>query len=178
MEIEVRRATAEDAEGARRVIRAVYDEYGLTWEPERYHADLYDLEGHYLRPGFPFLVAEAEGRIVGTAALDLFEPVPGPAGDTTVLDGTVRIGGCDCSLERLYVHPEARRQRIGLRLTEAVLAEARHRSRRLMEIWSDKRFVEAHRLYEKLGAKMAGDRICDDPDESPEWGLWLAVPGG
>jgi hypothetical protein len=40
-----------------------------------------------------------------------------------------------------------------------------------MELWSDKRFGPAHRLYGQFGAEVVGDRICDDPDKSPEWGL-------
>lgn len=44
-----------------------------------------------------------------------------------------------------------------------------------MEIWSDKRFVEAHRLYQRLGAFVVADRICSDPDNSPEWGLLLPL---
>jgi hypothetical protein len=40
-----------------------------------------------------------------------------------------------------------------------------------MELWSDKRFEDAHRLYQKLGARVVGERICHDPDQSPEWGL-------
>jgi hypothetical protein len=44
-----------------------------------------------------------------------------------------------------------------------------------MEMWSDKRFEDAHRLYQKLGAEVVGERICHDPDQSPEWGLLLPV---
>jgi hypothetical protein len=42
-----------------------------------------------------------------------------------------------------------------------------------MEIWSDKRFAEAHALYRSLGAKLVGERICHDPEQSPEWGFLL-----
>ena len=41
--------------------------------------------------------------------------------------------------------------------------------------WSDKRFEEAHGLYAKVGMGRVGERICDDPDKSPEWGFALAL---
>jgi hypothetical protein len=42
-----------------------------------------------------------------------------------------------------------------------------------MEIWSDKKLLDGHRLYEKVGAVLVGERLCHDPDQSPEWGLVL-----
>jgi putative acetyltransferase len=164
-----------DTPGVVDVIRAVYDEYGFTWDAEQYHADLYDLQGHYLARGHRFWIAEQEGRIVGTAALEFFDPVLGEPGKSTRLAETVRLCGCDCSLERLYVHPHARRQGVGGALLEQVLREGREQGRRLLEIWSDKRFGDAHRLYERLGAVTVAERICHDPDQSPEWGLILRL---
>jgi hypothetical protein len=42
-----------------------------------------------------------------------------------------------------------------------------------LKIWSDKRFADAHRLYERHGARVVGERVHDDPDQSHEWGLVL-----
>lgn len=156
-------------------IRAVYIEYGFTWEEGGYHADLYDLESHYLRDGHRFWVALCEGRVVGTAALELFDAVPGVLGELVLFEDTVRIGGCDCALQRLYVHPEFRRAGIGSALFDRVLEEARAQGRRAMEIWSDKKLTKAHAMYERYGAVQAGDRICHDPDQSPEWGMILEL---
>ena len=160
-------------EGAIETIRAVYEEYGFTWEPEGYHADLYDVRGQYLAEGHRFWVYVERGRVLGTAALETYELLPGRVGETVVLDGKVRVAGTDGSVERLYVHPEARRRGIALALMETVTAAAR--GRRALEVWSDKRFEGAHRLYERLGARVVGERICDDPDVSPEWGLVLPL---
>jgi putative acetyltransferase len=101
--------------------------------------------------------------------------VPGEPGATTTIANTLRLCGCDCALERFYVHPDARRRGAGSALIAQALAECRARGRRLMEIWSDKRFGDAHRLYQRLGARPVGERICHDPDQSPEWGLILAL---
>jgi putative acetyltransferase len=144
--VRVRRAVASDSPAAAAVVRAVYDEYGFTWDEEGYHADLRDVEASYAA----FFVAERDGRIVGTA-------------------GLTGHG----SLERLYVLPQARGSGAGAALFTAVAAEARRRRHSQLEIWSDKRFADAHRLYERLGARVVGERVHDDPDSSHEWGLVL-----
>ncbi|MHB8635917.1 MAG: GNAT family N-acetyltransferase [Fimbriimonadaceae bacterium] len=175
MEFRVRPATQDDAPGVVAVVQAVYDEYGFTWEEEGYHADLYNLGSHYLAVGHLFVVAEAEERVVGTVALELFCATPGQFPELVTVEGKVRVGGCDCALNRLYVHPRARRFGVGRALTEHVIRAARSARRRGMEIWSDKRFVAAHELYGRFGAQVVGERICDDPDVSPEWGLAIEL---
>lgn len=175
MDFTIRAATQADAPEAVRVVKAVFDEYSFTWDPDDYHADLYDLQSHYLDEGNLFWVAEKDGQIVGTVALEFYDPLPGEAGETITHDATQRAGGTDCSLERLYVHPDGRRMGIGHALTETVIEEAKSRQRQAMELWSDKRFGDAHRLYGRFGAEVIGERICDDPDESAEWGLVIRL---
>jgi putative acetyltransferase len=142
----IRRAVAEDSRAAAAIIRAVYEEFGFTWDEDGYHADLRDVEASYAA----FFVAERDGRIVGTAGLT-----------------------DQGSLERLYVLAEVRGSGAGSALLAAVATEARRCGHRQLEIWSDKRFVDAHRLYERHGARVVGERVHDDPDESHEWGLAL-----
>lgn len=73
------------------------------------------------------------------------------------LDGTVRacVGlkphGEDAELKSLYVAAQARRRGLGERLTRLVEDTARQRGHRRIELWSDTRFADAHRLYERLG---------------------------
>ena len=160
----VRRAASADADAIAGVVRAVYDEHGFTWDAGGYHADLEDAAAHY---GGAFWVAELDGEIVGTVGLEL-----GP-------EGVGGLAGCDCSLERLYVLDRARGRGIGSALLRAVLDEARAHGRRRMAIWTDKRFEDAHRLYERVGASVAAERVHDDPDSSHEWGLVLDLePAG
>lgn len=166
-----------DEDGVVAVVRTVYDEYGFTWDASDYCADLYDLAAHYGGSRRGFWVAEDAEGIRGCAGLETFDPVPGPEGALVPGEGLPRLGGSDCGLLRLYVHPLARGRGIGSALFERVIAEALARGRRRMEIWSDKRLLDAHRLYEKRGAVRVAERICDDPDESPEWGMLLRLPG-
>ena len=142
----VRRAVATDSFAAAAIVRAVYEEFGFTWDEVGYHSDLRDVEGSYAA----FFVAEHDGRMVGTAGLTSHG-----------------------SLERLYVLAEARGSGAGSALLAAVVAQARRCGHVQLEIWSDKRFTDAHRLYERHGARVVGERVHDDPDASHEWGLVL-----
>lgn len=144
----VRPARKADSAAAMAVVKAVYDEYAFTWDERGYHADLRDVEASYAA----FFVAELDGRIIGTAGLS-------------------KRG----SLERFYVLPDARGRGVGSGLLSAVADEARRRGHRRLEIWSDKRFEDAHRLYERHGARVVGERVHDDPDSSHEWGLVLEL---
>jgi GNAT superfamily N-acetyltransferase len=152
------------------VIKIVYDEYGFGWYPDGYHADLYALDAAYWQQGDEFYVAYLDGQPVGTVAVEFFPQIP-----VGVQEPLVRIAGCDCSLERLYVLPSARGTGIGRRLTEHVMQRARERGATRMEIWSDVLFEAAHRLYERLGAVQVSERLCDDPLQSPEVGLVLKL---
>lgn len=87
----------------------------------------------------------------------------------------MRLAGCDCALARLYVHPDARRQGAGSGLLRTALDAARAHGRRAVEIWSDKRLRDAHRLYERFGAETVGERLIFDPDPCEEWGMVVVI---
>ena len=146
-------------QGAIDVVHAVFDEYGFSWEPDGYHRDLYTVPETYLETGGGFWVlieADASGteRVVGTMA---------------VLDR----GDGVAEGERLYLLKQQRGQGDGERLLRHAIDAARARGFRRFIGWSDKRFHAAHALYAKLGMRRTGERILDDPDESPEWGYEL-----
>ena len=65
----------------------------------------------------------------------------------------------------------------GERLFRYMITWARERGFERLMGWSDKRFEEAHGLYAKVGMEWVGERICDDSDESPEWGIALSLRG-
>lgn len=80
-----------------------------------------------------FWVAERAGRIVGCIGLT-------PAHDP---------GGIE--LKKLYVGASERRSGLGGKLTDLVVAEARARGARFIDLWSDTKFETAHRFYENRG---------------------------
>lgn len=175
MPFQIREAAEGDAGQIVATVREVYDEYGFTWEAEGYHRDLYAPTEHYRPPHSRLLVADSEGQILGCGGYHTFEQIAGEGAISLVADKE-RLAGTDCSLERLYVRPGARRMGIGRSLFEQIAVECAERGRMAMEIWSDKRFADAHRLYQRYGARQVAERVCSDPDQSPEWGLVLDLP--
>lgn len=173
MEWSIRLATREDEPGIQRSVKAVYDEYGFIWDAHGYHKDLYDIDEHYFSAGDLFWVAELEGEVVATVALTLFPLRAGEFGSIVIEGEDPRVAGADCELNRLYVDPAARRKGIGQALTLTAIEHARSLGRQAMELWSDKQFGDAHRLYGALGAKVVGERDCTYPEVYSEWGLLI-----
>lgn len=166
----IRDATRADEPAIQRVIKAVYDDLNWAWDPAEYHADLYDIETHYLGHGHPFWVCEVDGEVVGTCALHVYETIHGDE-PTVMHDGFIRVSGSDCSIERLYILPECQGKGIGSGLWDHCLNFARSKGKKRMEIWSDKILDTAHKMYKKRGAETVGERLCHDPAQSPEWGM-------
>lgn len=82
-------------------------------------------------------------------------------------DGTGRICACvsvdfpergTAELHRLYVRPDRRGKGLGSSLVRAVERHARAKGAARMVFWSDTRFTDAHRLYERLGYRRTGRR--------------------
>ncbi len=59
-------------------------------------------------------------------------------------------------LKSLYVAASARRRGLGQALVWLVEREALRRQAEVVELWSDTRFTDAHRLYERLGYQPTG----------------------
>lgn len=139
--------------GIAAVIKSVYDEYRLTWDPDEYHRDLYTVRETYIDTGGFFSVLVLRGGVIGTVA------------------GLDR--GEDAEVERLYLARDHRGQGYGRLMTEHFLDWARSTGHRKAVAWSDKRFEDAHHMYMRIGFTAVGDRVLDDPDKSPEWGFEL-----
>jgi putative acetyltransferase len=145
----VRDATDADADALIALIEAIYTEYpGCV-------LDVDGEEPHFRRPASAFAewrgqlwVVELDGAVVACAGF--------------------RDGGEAVELKHLYVAAAARRRGLGRRLTELVERTGRQRGRRLAELWSDTRFADAHRLYERLGYVRGGTRELHDRSASVE----------
>jgi GNAT superfamily N-acetyltransferase len=120
-----------------------------------------------------FWVGEVDGEVVGCGGVLFFPAIPGPVGNIVPHEGDWRLGGADCEVVRLYVHPRGRRRGVGGAVWEQILGASIERGCSQMEIWSDRLLVDAHRMYERYGAVRIGQRICPPPDLTPEWGMLL-----
>lgn len=68
--ITIRRASNKDAEGIRRLVFGVLDEFGLKPDPEGTDRDLADIDTNYIARGGIFEVIEdGDGELVGTVGL-------------------------------------------------------------------------------------------------------------
>lgn len=150
---------ARHGDGPVRVVRAVFGEYGLELEVDGYEADIVDPAAHYPAPRDGFAVAEDGGHVVGCV-------------------GFTDEGEKTFELHRLYVLREARRHGLGEALARWVLDQARARGGRRVILHSDIQFVDAHRLYERLGFRRVRFRYAPDPWQSREWGYELALFDG
>ena len=96
-------------------------------------------------------VAESDGAVVGSCALF-------PDDDDTI------------ELKRLYVAKDARRRGLAAQLVALVEEEAKARRARRIVLWSDTRFADAHRLYERLGySKQPRTRALPDISNTIEF---------
>jgi GNAT superfamily N-acetyltransferase len=102
--------------------------------------DVHGEEPWLLRPAVAYAeqsgrlwIAEMDGRVVASIALR-------PGAEPDVI-----------ALKSLYVARAARRRGLGARLVALVEDEARARSAVAVGLWTDTRFEDAHRLYERLG---------------------------
>lgn len=141
------------------LIGAVFAEYGMTFEPSGFDADLTAIPAHYEERGGWFAVLVDDGRVVGTV-------------------GVLPHDAAVCELKRLYLRPEYRGRGHGEALLRAALAWAAARGFRRMVAWSDVRLPLAHRLYERLGFERFDARTVDDADRSREHGFRRTVPAG
>lgn len=147
-----RAATQEDVPQIVKLIGEVWAEYGCilgTGVEEQYL--LTPAEYFHARNG-QFWVAEENEEIVATGAVQFYD-------DTTA------------ELKSLYVHRDFRRHGLGQTLTEMAIDLARDRGAAEMTLWSDTRFTQAHRLYERLGFERKGTRKLQDLNNTTEFGF-------
>ena len=150
-----RPAVPEDVPGIHALIGEVYAEYDcvLNVEPDEPH--LLEPGAYFRAHGGEFWVVEENGRIGATVAIMLHED----SGE----------------LKSLYVHSSLRRQGWGRRLTELAIDYARAAGRQKMILWSDTRFLDAHRLYRSMGFHETGVRELHDSNNTVEYGFEMSL---
>lgn len=141
-----------DRDGLIRLIGSVFAEYpGCVLDLDGLDHDLLAPGTEARERGSPWWVVVRSGRIVATVGA-------GPLRD----DGTVE-------LKRLYVDAGHRREGLATALVSLVEQHARQLGARAVDLWSDTRFEDAHRLYTRLGYRDTGERRhLEDPSDTTE----------
>jgi len=138
------------ADGVLALIGGIFAEYGLTFEPAGYDADLVQIHGNYFRPGGAFWVLEEAGRVVGTVAV-------------------VPVSPSEVEIKRVYLHASLRGKGWGRMLVEHSLSWATAHGHTKAQLWSDVKFTRSHLMYTRLGFTRTGIRDCQDVDRSREY---------
>jgi GNAT superfamily N-acetyltransferase len=130
----IRRVEMGDHEVVGVLIRTILSEHGLPFELGGLEHDLNHLN-RYDGDRSGFWVAELDGAVVGTIAIRPKE-------------------GFICELKRLYVASAARGHGLGRALYEHAESFARASGYETIWLDSSRRFVQARRLYEKMGFQL------------------------
>jgi putative acetyltransferase len=155
----IRVAGDSDAGGLIALIGDVYAEYpGCILDVDREEPDLRAIATAYAEKGGQFWVAVddvLDERVVGCVGWS-------PSRDTS------RPGWLE--LRKLYVARSHRRRGLAGALCEHVEAAARARSAPGIELWSDTRFEDAHRFYNRRGyERQSAVRQLFDLSQSSEY---------
>ncbi|MBX9361032.1 GNAT family N-acetyltransferase [Streptomyces massasporeus] len=135
--IDIRPASRDDIPDI--VAMLADDALGATREsPE----DLSPYQSAYERlqrdPNQLLVVAESDGRVVGTLQL-------------TIIPGLSRKGSTRSIIEGVRVHSSQRGHGLGARLVEWAIEESGRQGCQLVQLTSDSARTDAHRFYERLG---------------------------
>jgi len=156
----IRDARDDDAAGLIALIGGVFAEYpGCVLELDHEMPQLRAIATAFAQLDGRFWVAELDGDVVGCAGI---APAHSPAG---------------AELKHLYVAKRARRAGLGTKFVALVEREAARRAADFVELWSDTRFLDAHRLYERLGyTRSPQTRELDDLSNSVEFHFFKKAP--
>ena len=135
------------------LIHRVFDEYDFIWDPEDEFWDLLSEQQAfpYRSPiGAMWVMRDEAGMVIGSIAAE-------------------RVDGPTVELHRLYLDAHLRGQGLGRRLFETAVEWARAHGAWRIELWSDTRFEDAHRLYERLGYAKTETRELDDVNQTVEF---------
>ena len=151
--MEVREATNEEHDEAGRVTALAYAEF-VTPGDEAWEDYLEHIADVASRARVAtILVALDDGRIVGSASLELGERID---------DDDPPLAPDEAHIRMLGVHPEARGRGVARALMEACFARARAAGRTRMTLYTTHRMRAAQAMYEGMGFERLADRVFPD----------------
>lgn len=145
----VRPVQATDTPAIHRHVAAVYADYGDVLDVGNEDTHLRDPAAFFRARGGEFWVVLDDNSLVATGAIHL-----------TPESAEVRT---------IYVRKDRRRLGLARALTQMGIEHARHAGYGAVYLWSDKRYVEAHRLYESMGFERIGERDVRITNSYSEW---------
>lgn len=138
------------------IVERVFHEYGWVFSLPAELPDFLDFEAHYvgntMKPGSPrlFTIRTENDRICGVIALKYNKE-----------------GAC---LSRVYVDENLRGQGIGKWMIQQILDLAVFEGEPHIHLWTDTKFLGAHRLYKRLGFTMTTTlKPLHDTNRCFEW---------
>lgn len=141
--------TDEDVESAKRLFVEYADSLGFDLSFQNFEEELANLPGDYAPPQGCLLLAKYQDKMAGCVAL------------RKLSDGI-------CEGKRLYIRPEFRGLRIGRRLVEAIIAEARKIGYSSIRGDTVPSMKTAQALYASLGFKEI-EPYCYNPIEGAKF---------
>lgn len=145
--MELRAATKLDSPQIVDLVGRCYAEYpGCVLDVENEEPELLDPEGAFAA----FWVLEDSGEILGTVGC--------------------KLEANKVELKKLYLDPEVRGKGWARRMVALVEGFAREHDVRIVELWTDTRFENAHGLYAHLGYLRSGEtRELHDQSNTVEY---------
>ena len=160
-DLKIRPATDTDGDGLAVLIAGCFAEYeGCLFDRAAEFPELDAIATHFQHRNGAIWVAGDGQRIVGSIACAPTEE-----------EGTVE-------LFKLYVAREMRGRGLAGALLDQVLGFARERSASAVRLFTDTRFLDAHRFYERNGfQRLPGSRALNDISNSFEYPYRLTLSG-
>lgn len=161
----IRPARNSDGDAIAALIAGAFAEYeGCIFDRAAEFPELDAIASHFAARGGAIWVAADGEAIIGSLAAAPMRADGPPA-------GTVEI-------TKVYVARAARRRGVARALMGEALAFARDRGAPELRLWTDTRFLDAHRFYESLGfVRLPGARALGDLSDTSEYPYRLPLAG-
>lgn len=157
----IRPATDADGDAIAALIAEAFAEYeGCIFDRAAEFPELDAIASHFAGRGGIIWVAGDGTNVIGSLAA---APMRREGVEADIPAGTIEI-------TKVYVGRPARRRGIARALMNEALHLARSRGAPEMRLWTDTRFVDAHRFYEAVGfERLPGARELHDLSDTWEY---------
>lgn len=139
----IRPASDTDGDAIAELIESAFSEYeGCLFDRALEFPELDAIASHFAAREGIIWVAESAGAVIGSLAIAPTRDMDAPTGGLEIT--------------KVYVARAARRRGVARALFETAHDEARRRGAPEIRLWTDTKFLDAHRFYERCGFERAG----------------------